>query len=85
MREDIKVRRAQRIEYIKSKKDVPCKDCGVSYPGPVMEFHHLDPNTKDSNFGLRQMKCWSVQRIDQELSNCVVLCANCHRMRHLSD
>jgi len=83
MREDIKERREERIEYIRSKKDVPCIDCGKSYPRPVMEFHHLDPTIKDERFGVRQMKCWSEKRIDEELSKFVVLCANCHRMRHI--
>jgi hypothetical protein len=86
VREDIKIRRKKQLEYIKSKKEgVSCLDCGVSYPGPVMEYHHLDPTQKDPNFGLRQMKCWGTSRIDEELSKCVILCANCHRMRHLDD
>jgi hypothetical protein len=86
MREDIKVRRKKNIDYIKGKKEnCPCADCGCSYPGPVMEYHHLDGRDKDPNFGLRQMKTWGKQRIDEELSKCIILCANCHRMRHLSD
>ncbi|AOO12102.1 hypothetical protein Np200711_156 [Cyanophage S-RIM44] len=50
-----------------------------------MEFHHLDPEVKDDNFNVGRMKTWSLKRIDEELSTCVVLCANCHRMRHVDD
>ena len=85
MRPDIKLRREKHREYVQSKKDVPCADCGCSYPRPVMEFHHLDPEVKDDNFNVGRMKTWSLKRIDEELSTCVVLCANCHRMRHIDD
>lgn len=83
-----KPRRQKRREYILSKKDVPCADCGQRYPACVMDFHHLDEELKDAVLKkkkrgmLEHMSKWSEKRIDAELAGCVVLCANCHRMRH---
>ena len=77
---------AERREYIESHKDRPCEDCGNTYPRFVMDFHHLDEETKDpqmkkKNFIQTAMK-WCIERIDAELAKCVVLCSNCHRVRH---
>ena len=82
MREDIRKRREKHKEYILSKKDKACADCGKKYPLRVMDFHHLDPTIKDDGFRLGRMKTWSIKKIDEELDKCVVLCANCHRIRH---
>ena len=56
-----------------------CHDCGGQFPDYVYDFHHLDPNKKD-------MKISSFRRIDKlllkELEKCIMLCSNCHRVRH---
>lgn len=80
-----RIRRQKRIDYMKSKKDVPCADCGVKYPICCMDFHHEEE--RNQHFKKRvgvitEMKTWSIKRIDEELDKCVVLCANCHRIRH---
>ena len=75
--------RVKKREYIDSKKNVPCADCGNSYPTKVMDFHHRNESEKDLFFESSRMKLWSIKRIDEELDKCVVLCANCHRIRHI--
>ena len=66
-------------------------DCGQEFPSCVMDFHHLDEESKDPTLKkrgqrhqsmLEQMSKWSMARIDAELERCVVLCSNCHRIRH---
>ena len=58
-----------------------CQDCKKSYPPPVFDFHHLDPSEKELNLGdIMRRKDFST--IEKELSKCVLLCANCHRIRH---
>ena len=57
-----------------------CHDCGLSYPMCVFDFHHLDPKQKNFEPGL--MFGWSLERIQKELKKCIMLCANCHRLRH---
>ena len=57
-----------------------CSDCGIeSKYQEIYDFHHLDPNHKDFMIG----KCdKSFSKIVEELEKCVMLCANCHRIRH---
>ena len=31
------------------KEASPCADCGTSYPARVMQYHHIDPETKDKS------------------------------------
>ena len=82
MREDIVKRRKKNKEYIDSRKRIPCADCNGVFPEVCMDFHHINPNEKDQHYNNGQLKCWSMKRIVEELDKCVVLCANCHRIRH---
>jgi hypothetical protein len=84
-----KKRHKEREEYIRSKKRVPCADCGNTFPEVCMDFHHIDEETKHASLKNRSnpsmgslMKKWSLKRINEELDKCVVLCACCHRIRH---
>ena len=57
-----------------------CHDCGlVSKHREVYDFHHVDPSKKDIN--PTQLR-FSFERMKAELKKCVLLCANCHRIRH---
>lgn len=55
-----------------------CVDCGIKDPH-VLEFDHTDPAEKSHN--VAEMQDYSVERIKQEVSKCVVRCANCHKKR----
>lgn len=58
-----------------------CNDCGLESPhGCVYDFHHLDPTKKDFSFSSVPFK--PLNKIKDELDKCVLLCANCHRIRH---
>lgn len=63
------------IEYMGGK----CFDCGGVFPPAVYDFHHLDMTTKEYNPShvLR-----SLEKGKAELNKCVLLCSNCHRIRH---
>lgn len=69
----------KKANYIRAAKDVPCADCGESYPYYVMDFDHQ----RDKDFMLSQAptKQVSWKRIDEEIAKCDVVCANCHRQR----
>ena len=76
---------AERIEYINSKKRVPCADCGGEFPEYCMDFHHIVDKPYLNRVSIKNyLKDRSVKRIDEELDKCVVVCANCHRIRHHS-
>lgn len=56
-----------------------CYDCGQSYQQCVYQFHHLDPNEKDVN---PSYAITTPNKMWKELDKCVMLCANCHMIRH---
>lgn len=59
-----------------------CADCGQAYHHSAMDFHHLDPAQKESQGGKGIQSNLSWARILKELVKTVLLCANCHRIRH---
>ena len=69
----------KKIEAVKRFGGI-CHDCKNEYPHPVFEFHHLDPSQKDYQWVKLRLR--STTEIIKELDKCVMLCANCHRMRH---
>lgn len=73
-----KKRRNKILDFIKSLKEVPCKDCGNSYPYYVMDFDHVIGNKR---FTIGQNKTLSIETLKQEIKKCEIVCANCHRIR----
>jgi hypothetical protein len=60
-----------------------CRDCDGVFIAAVYEFHHLDPSQKD--FMISDAMARTSARLYAELDKCVLLCANCHRIRHASE
>jgi hypothetical protein len=69
----------QCVEY----KCNVCYDCNKSFPTVVYDFHHLDPSEKDFSIGQKSFR--SFEDLKEELDKCVMLCSNCHRIRHWDD
>ena len=63
------------VEYMGDK----CFDCQTSYPDHVYDFHHVKEKTSNLS-ELIGVGIW--EKIECELKQCVMLCSNCHRMRH---
>jgi len=58
-----------------------CRGCGLGSPVDALEFHHLDPKTKEFAISVDGIpRGW--KKIEAELAKCVLLCANCHRETH---
>lgn len=74
--ERFKRRKARAITY----KGGVCEDCGGAFHYSVFEFHHTDPTGKELTGN--QIKRWAWDRVKAELDRCMLLCANCHRLRH---
>jgi transposase len=80
----------ERVKRVKIKminyKGGKCNDCGLELIHShyaVFDFHHLDPKTKDINFNRIKYQKW--ETIQKEIDKCVLLCSNCHRIRHAED
>lgn len=69
-------KKQKAVDYFGGK----CFDCDLSFPNCVFQFHHLDPSQKEVNpsyaMAGSESKMWT------ELEKCVMLCANCHLIRH---
>lgn len=55
-----------------------CFDCGLVSAPCVYDFHHENGSDKDAS--VSRLQTW--EKIEKELQKCVMLCANCHRLRH---
>lgn len=64
------------IEY----KGGKCSICGYDKCVDALDFHHLDPSTKDERNMVRGTRSFSA--IKEELDKCILLCSNCHRETH---
>ena len=72
-------RRIAAFKYFGEK----CHDCGLKSSSKnyiVFDFHHLKPERKEIRladaFDVSDIRFW------REISKCVMLCSNCHRLRH---
>ena len=79
--ETYKRRKAKRHAAIQSLGD-KCADCGETFPEVCYDFHHTGDKTDAVANMIRDNK--KLETILEEVSKCVLLCANCHRMRHFS-
>lgn len=59
-----------------------CGVCGYNKCDEVMEFHHVNPSEKETQWSnLRgNIKGWNT--IVEEMKKCVMLCSNCHKEYH---
>ena len=78
--------REQADALLAEFKARPCTDCGNTFPACCMDAHHLDP--RDKAIEIRRgasMATIHPVLLQVELTKCVPLCANCHRIRHWKD
>jgi len=74
-----KLRKIKIRDLINDIKNIPCMDCGISYPPYVMDFDHRE--NKTDNVARLVGNMVALQRILDEISKCDIVCANCHRIR----
>jgi hypothetical protein len=66
------------IEYLSLH---PCVECGVT-DIRVLEFDHTDK--KNASIANLVQSGYSINRIQEEINLCEVVCANCHRIRTMT-
>lgn len=71
-----RINKLKAIEYLGGQ----CTDCEGKFEPYIYDFHHTDPNVKESSIARIMGRTW--EKIVPELDKCVLLCAHCHRTRH---
>jgi len=56
-----------------------CQSCGGVFSMAVYDFHHIGKKDDDPSWVIANS---GIDKIAEELSKCILLCANCHRMEH---
>lgn len=80
-----KLRRELRyLKILQFLKDKKCTHCSETDP-VVMEFDHINKNTKIMCVSEMVTLCFSWKKIEAEINKCQILCANCHRRKTAKD
>jgi len=75
--------RGLKDKWKKFKATLSCLECGASHPA-ILDFHHIDPEMKTASVhNLVQSKSYLAAM--EEVQQCMVLCANCHRVYHYNE
>ena len=72
-------RRRENKQFLVQALGGKCKQCGYDKSIAALDFHHIDPSTKESENKFSDM---SREKALKEIKKCVLLCANCHREIH---
>ena len=67
-------------ETVRKTLTIECGECGEDHFA-CLEFHHVSSR----EMSVRDAFMWSEKRFKEELSKCIVLCANCHRKKHYEE
>jgi len=73
-----KIRKQKMIDKMGGK----CSECGYSKCLSALQFHHIDPSTKEFNLDCRRFSNSSQEKLEIEAAKCIILCANCHAKLH---
>lgn len=73
------IKRKNKDFMTRVKSFYGCSICMMKYP-ECLDFHHLDPNTKEHTPSSMFSK--SRESIKDEIRKCMILCSNHHRMVH---
>jgi len=73
------VRKQKLVDHFGDK----CDDCGGTFPVCCYDFHHINPSTKEFEIAPRMNAAWDT--ILTEAKKCVMICSNCHRIRHYKE
>jgi hypothetical protein len=76
-----KKRRGELKAELLAERGGRCEQCGYNAASAALEFHHRDAHSKDF-----QISGGTVSRrlVWAEAAKCDLLCANCHRARHIA-
>ena len=79
MTDSVSATRRKNVSIIKEEAGGKCCMCGYNNCIAALDFHHLDPNVKESRIiGTTA----SLEKQREEAKKCILVCANCHREIH---
>lgn len=76
-------RRDKRKDLLIEKFGNKCFDCNESFHKCAYDFHHINPLEKKFEIAPALDRNWDT--ILEEIQKCVMLCSNCHRIRHYKE
>lgn len=76
-------RRDKRKDMLVEKFGDKCHDCGDTFHKCMYDFHHTNPLEKKFEIAPALDRNWDT--ILEEIEKCVMLCSNCHRLRHYNE
>jgi hypothetical protein len=78
-----KQQRLSNRQWLNEQKNRSCDDCGGTFPPCAMDFHHRDKAAKLYSLSTAVARVGRA-KVEQEISKCDLICANCHRIREYS-
>ena len=76
-------RRDKRKDLLVERFGDRCHDCGGTFHKCMYDFHHVNPLEKKFEIAPALDRNWNT--ILEEVDKCVMLCSNCHRLRHYNE
>jgi hypothetical protein len=80
-RKDRRRQELRRWLHEMKQDELACRRCGEGRP-PALDFHHTEEAKKELSISQMISYGYSKQNIAEEIEECTVLCANCHRVEH---
>ena len=77
--EYVKEYKRQKLTKLKGECGGKCMDCGYKEEIGILQFHHLK-GKKDKRFNVASSE--SYKKMKAEAEKCILLCPNCHTLRH---
>ena len=71
--------RRNRKKQLVNLRGGKCEICGYDKCGAALDFHHIDPTTKENHIAHLGH---SLKAMVAEAKKCVMVCSNCHRELH---
>ena len=87
---DYKIKTQNKLLLLDIKNQKCCQECGYDKNIKALEFHHINKSEKIFGMSLiiRDEELKEINdvtlNIKNELEKCLVLCSNCHRIKHIN-
>tara|TARA_R110000824_G_C15185484_1_gene674211 strand:+ start:652 stop:1071 length:420 start_codon:yes stop_codon:yes gene_type:complete len=80
----LKNSKKRRAEYKLWVDEIKAAGCSCCEEKEVccLDFHHLDPSTKEKAVAKLVSAGLSKAKIQEEIDKCILVCSNCHRKIH---